>query len=400
MKRLCSERGKVAFIFVILFVVSVISDITMEDNLKSGYINRGTIGEKEKEIELELEIEGLLKDYKYSLEVPSIYPTEKEADKYFQEAISQIEKDFVKVEENVPIKDEYLEGVVEADWSFLPSGIVDTEGNIFVKALKSQETLMQAQATLCCGTYEKIYTFSFVLEKPKLTEEEQMLEEIERQLDNQMSLEGIDVVKLPEEIDGKSIFWSEKREYITPQILLLEIVSVVLLWLFSRKKQEEERKQRILKMEQYYPDLVSYLSLLIGAGMTMRQAWGRLAGHYSWKKETGVMEENEVYEAIVRMNRRLCEGERERLVYQQFTEEIPASCYHKLMRILTGGLEKGTQGIVLQLQEESRMAFEQRILLAKRRGEEASTKMLVPLMLMLMLVMAIVMVPALMEFQV
>ena len=55
---------------------------------------------------------------------------------------------------------------------------------------------------------------------------------------------------------------------------------------------------------------------------------------------------------------------------------------------------------MLQLQEESRMAFEQRILVAKRRGEEASTKMLVPLMLMLMLVMAIVMVPALMEFQI
>jgi hypothetical protein len=51
------------------------------------------------------------------------------------------------------------------------------------------------------------------------------------------------------------------------------------------------------------------------------------------------------------------------------------------------------------LQEESRQAFEQRILQAKKKGEEASTKMLLPLMLMLMMVMGIIILPALIEFK-
>lgn len=400
MKRLRSDKAKVALIFVMLFVLSVIRDFTVEKSLNAGYINRGEIGEKEKAIELELEIKGLLEDYKYSLEVPPISPTEKEAETYFQEAILQIEKDFAKVEEHVPVKDEYVEGAVEAEWSFLPFGIIDAEGKVCVEELKSEETIIQAQATLHCGNYEKIYAFSFLLKKPKVTEEERLLEEIKKQLDKQMLSEGNAVIKLPETVEGKEVVWKEKREYITPQILLLEIVSALLLWLLSKRKREEEKKKRIFKMEQDYPDLVSHLSIFIGAGMTMRQAWGRLAGHYKWKKEAGITDQREVYEAIVRMNRRLSEGESERLVYQQFSDEIPAECYHKLMRVLVGGLEKGTRGIVVQLHEESRMAFEQRILSAKRRGEEASTKMLVPLMLMLLLVMAIVMLPALLEFQI
>ena len=70
------------------------------------------------------------------------------------------------------------------------------------------------------------------------------------------------------------------------------------------------------------------------------------------------------------------------------------------MRILLGSLEKGTKGVGIRLEEESRSAFEQRILQAKKIGEEASTKMMLPLMLMMLIVMGIVMLPALIQFQI
>ena len=50
------------------------------------------------------------------------------------------------------------------------------------------------------------------------------------------------------------------------------------------------------------------------------------------------------------------------------------------------------------MEQESKQAYEQRILQAKKLGEEASTRMLLPLMLMMMVVMAIVMVPAMLSF--
>ena len=70
------------------------------------------------------------------------------------------------------------------------------------------------------------------------------------------------------------------------------------------------------------------------------------------------------------------------------------------MSILLGSLEMGSQGICVRLEEESRAAFEQRIIQAKKSGEEASTKMLGPLMLQMLIVMGIVMFPALIGFQI
>ena len=48
---------------------------------------------------------------------------------------------------------------------------------------------------------------------------------------------------------------------------------------------------------------------------------------------------------------------------------------------------------------EAVAAWEERVNLARRIGEEASTKLLLPLFLMLGVVMAMVMVPAMMAFK-
>lgn len=395
-----TDRFKIMVAFVLLLFLSVVADFTQVGELKDGYINREEIGGEEKELQLQLDIEGILKDYEYPLEVQPVMPTKEEAEAYFEEVILVIEQDFTNVEAEVPLKDEYLEGVIKAEWSFQPFGIIDSEGRVNAEKLEMDESIIQAQVELRCGTYEKIHMFSFLLKAPVLSEEEVFLQQIKSWLEQQMKVEGSSKIQLPTEVNGKALVWSEKIEYITPKILLLEGLAAVLLWVVSRRKRLENEKKKLSEMEQDYPDMVNQLSLLLGAGMTTRQAWNRLATQYSFKRKSGLMEERPVYEAILRMSRRFAEGENERTIYHQFSEEIPAPCYHKLMRILLGNLEKGTQGICIHLEEESRLAFEQRILHAKKRGEEASTKMLIPLMLMMVIVMGIVMLPALIEFQI
>ena len=300
----------------------------------------------------------------------------------------------------MPLKKEYADGVVEAKWSFEPFGIINSEGGIYQEKLTQKEMIMHAQVDMTCGEYNKVYVFSFLLQAEEESKEEQILQEIETQIAQQMKIEGSNKIQLPTEIDGVSLTWTEKKEYLTPQILLLEVVTAVLLWAASRRKKQEDKKKRIAEMEWDYPDIVNQLGLLLGAGMTTRQAWNRMATQYTFKRDAKMIGSRLVYEAILRMNRRLAEGEGERKAYAQFAEEIEAPSYRKLMRMLLGNLEKGTQGICVRLQEESSQAFEQRILQAKKRGEEASTKMLFPLMLMLMMVMGIIILPALLEFRI
>ncbi len=50
------------------------------------------------------------------------------------------------------------------------------------------------------------------------------------------------------------------------------------------------------------------------------------------------------------------------------------------------------------LHEESVKAYEERMDLARKMGEEAGTKLLVPMFMMLLVVMIVIMIPALISF--
>ena len=151
-------------------------------------------------------------------------------------------------------------------------------------------------------------------------------------------------------------------------------------------------------LEREYPELVGQLAILTGAGVSIRQAWNIIATRYLDKRQKNLVSEKEVFESIVKMNRRIKEGENEKIAYQKFANETQNHLYHRLIRLLIGNLEKGNKGMQEALAQESSQAYEQRIISAKKIGEEASTRMLVPLMLMMLVVMAIVMAPAMLDF--
>ena len=72
--------------------------------------------------------------------------------------------------------------------------------------------------------------------------------------------------------------------------------------------------------------------------------------------------------------------------------------YLKLAGLLEQNRKTGTKNLRQLLLLEMTDAFEQRKNLARRQGEEAATKLLIPLFLMLGVVMVIVVVPAFLTF--
>jgi hypothetical protein len=69
-----------------------------------------------------------------------------------------------------------------------------------------------------------------------------------------------------------------------------------------------------------------------------------------------------------------------------------------MIRILLNNKSKGGDNLCGELEKEATLAYAQRVYDIKQKGEEASTKMLAPLMLMMILVIAIVILPACMGF--
>lgn len=390
------RRLIVAFALILLLAMYV--DMTNSEIQNNGIISRADIGGDSKELELHLEAENLLLERNYQIEVVPQLPTREMAQEYLDIAVENIDSNFSVSKDKVSIEDTYAEGLVEAEWLFQPSGYVRSDGTIEFEEIPEEGVLMQAQVRLSCGAYEMVYSFPFELEEPSYSKEELLLQGIEEWAEEEMQAEGKEYIQLPSEINGVSLIWSEKKEYLTFKILFLEVAAVVLISLSRKQKKKKDEELRRKEMERSYPDIVNQLTMLLQAGMTMRQAWYKIAIKYEEEKKRGKKNSNEVFEAVLRLNRRLQEGEKERIAYEQFSSEIEVSCYRRLMRTLIGNLEKGNRNLCNYLEEESQRAYEQRVLLARKLGEEASTKMLIPLMIMLILVMFIVIAPAMMGF--
>ena len=72
----------------------------------------------------------------------------------------------------------------------------------------------------------------------------------------------------------------------------------------------------------------------------------------------------------------------------------------KLGNLLEQNLKQGTSGLNQKLEEEMIHALEERKNMALRLGEEAGTKLLIPMFLMLGIVIVVLIVPAFMSFYV
>lgn len=130
--------------------------------------------------------------------------------------------------------------------------------------------------------------------------------------------------------------------------------------------------------------------------MTIRRAWEKIAGDYQKKPCGG---KRYVYEEMVRTCAEMNTGVPERSAYERFARRCDTKEYLKLASLLSQNVKKGTTDILKLLEQESQSAFEQHKNLAKKKGEETGTKLLFPMILMLMTVMAMLMFPAIVSFQ-
>ena len=109
------------------------------------------------------------------------------------------------------------------------------------------------------------------------------------------------------------------------------------------------------------------------------------------KKKTRV-----AYEEMRRTCHQLQSGVAETDAYREFGRRCRLQPYLKFSSLLEQNRKTGTKNMRIILQAEMADALEQRKNLARRLGEEAGTKLLMPLFMTLGIIMVMIMVPAMM----
>lgn len=395
------KLGMASLVIVVLCIVKQMMNSDLEEGR---YLKRKPEGGGEREVILDVQIE----DEK--IEDIEIIVGEKELSqeaqkKLLEEVEAQLEEEIKGdnsslgyVNQPLYLLTEWKDTEVSIEWTSNNYGVLKEDGSFGTDEIPKQGAQVDLTAYIYLNEMQREKVISvtvFPQEKsPEETRKEELINEINKKEKDSREMEYLE---LPKILNGRSIKWKEKKKGISPIMGLFPVIALfAAIWGKDRDihTQYKERNRQLL-LE--YSEFVSKLQLLIGAGMSIRNAFMHLAIDYRKRRGVGG-KKRYVYEEVVMMVRKLENGASEKEAYDYFAKRCNLVCYRKLISIILQNQKKGTEGLKDSLLIETRNAFEERKQEAIRLGEEAGTKLLLPMMMMMGVVLMIIVIPAYFSF--
>lgn len=402
----CKLSGKKEwYLAVLIIVVGNLLGMGMaaveKRSAKTDYLERNPYGEGAYEETLQVELEGKQEEIQIYVEEQKY--TEADKKRYLKEAEKELNTWFQRVcgdkgeiRQSLSFPDKLEQNPVTLSWSTSQPQILDWEG-VLGTGVAPKGEMVDLMCTITLEEEMKIWQKEVRVYPPRRTEKEALQEEIQVRAEK-LSEENSKKMYLPETYQGEAVHY---RRTAGNTGYLVCVLSVLLgFGIFPLKKERERQKEELRKkeMQRDYPDVLDKLVLFLQAGFSIRKAMEKLAIDYQRNRQKYHMKERAAYEEIVKTCREMEGGVYEADAYERMGKRCKISQYKILSVLLVQNLRKGNQNILELLEREAASAGEERKREARVRGEEASVKLLLPMIMQLMVVLVILMVPAFLSF--
>lgn len=274
---------------------------------------------------------------------------------------------------------------------------IDTDGTIHNEKL--QETVFAKIWADCVYEHDHWYlTRNLIICPREYTEEEKIYMELDEAINiaNEDSASEKEFI-LPKKISLGEIEWKEAVVDNSVIVLALSLIACLCLSPAGYMELDSAVRRRRSQLLNEYPAFVSKVTLYLGAGLSMRNSFLKL-GHEGINHIKSGQNANYLEMEISILAHELEVGISETEVYAELGKRCGSREYMRFSTLLIQNLKKGSTNLVKLLEQEANDAFELRKNEARKLGEEASTKLLVPMIMMLSVVMIIIMVPAYLSF--
>ena len=206
-----------------------------------------------------------------------------------------------------------------------------------------------------------------------------------------------DTIKLPRLVNDFRVIYKEKKNLGFLLMPLFGVLVAVLLEARDKEEEKEKAKRRLRLLEIDFAQIISKILLYVSSGMTIRNSFIRLAEQYQKsKRDNSKFESRAAYEEIVTVKNKLTSGYSEISAYEEMAKNINLRVYTRFLNIIIQSIKNGNKDLKNILNMEVQDALYERKQNAKKLGEEAATKLVLPLMMMLSIIMVVIMVPAFM----
>lgn len=283
-----------------------------------------------------------------------------------------------------------LSNGVLIEWYSSDVSLVDWEGQ--VNGANPAGTPVTLMATLHFQGEERYKTQDVVVYPAILPETVQnkktVLEELLQAGED--SAEKSSVV-LPATIGEREVSYHRENGEVKPvTVLMLGSLILFLLALTEKTKEKEAGEKRKKQLQMDYSELVTLLTIYLGAGLSIRNAWSVIVQEYAASGRA-------CYEEMAVTERAMKAGCFEGQAYQEFGRRTQVTAYIRLGNLLAQNLKKGPKSLLGTLEAERNEAFEERKRIARRQGEEAGTKLMMPMFLLFGVILLYIMVPVMMS---
>lgn len=405
-------------LFNILSLAGFYMDRVNSALINGRYVQRPDYGKGSTDTELELTVENagdvaendgtLPKSQEVTIHVNERLYTEKEAEELFRKAKDYINQKVLgenQSAEEIRTSLNFISAIprtsIKVKWYPEDYSLIKQDGSINNDEISEAGVTTSVKAILTYYECRSDVTLQFKIMPKQYSSNELFTKALTDAINSSSDRTSTDrLLELPETLGKYRISWEGTEKNSGVGLLLMGILLAVLLWIYGDKELEARMLKRKQQMLSDYPEIVNKFTLLVNAGMTLRQAWYKISEDYEAKASQQGFHRHYAYEEMLATMRELELGIPESKAYEQYGRRAGLIPYIKFSSLISQNLKKGTKGFTELLLHEAMDAFEERKETAKRLGEEAGTKLLIPMLIMLIMVFLIIMIPAFSAFSI
>lgn len=228
-----------------------------------------------------------------------------------------------------------------------------------------------------------------------LEKEDTLQQEIRKTIYQINSVTTGETVALPKQLpDGTNIYWMPRKHN---NVALILLVIIVIGFVFYRYRDhaivlaERQARESVL---QELPEFVNKLVLLLNAGLVLNSAFHKIATEYS-KNNIGT--QSYFYGQLLKINQKcIATNGSVAMEVRNFAMRTGVVEFMRLANIISDSISKGAD-LMSQLKMEGDCLWAVRRKRMEEKGKLAETKLTLPLVILLMVLVMITIAPAMME---
>ncbi|PKM51590.1 MAG: hypothetical protein CVV02_06560 [Firmicutes bacterium HGW-Firmicutes-7] len=285
-------------------------------------------------------------------------------------------------------------------WESSNDKLLLNNGEIRYNNLNKEGETVTLKATIDCYGEKKLVQYTINLYKKSLSTEikKQQLAERIKELLSKQALSNVknNKVILPQsfsDYDAVAKWYDGEKKVGSLSIILIGLCISYIFFLLKRYELKTSVKKREEELLRAFPGCINKFALLMNAGLTFGRAWEKITKDYLRIKERSG-ESILLYEEMLMTLEDLKKGVSELKAYESFGHRCKIPEILRFTAIIMQNIKKGSHLLIGAMQQQSKEAMSMREDLARKKGEKASTKLVLPMGIMFMAILIIVITPA------